>query len=368
MNGSTKENVRNIKIVGVANERTSGVELLRIISIFLICISHAVQTSQGFIDCNKLSAGTLILTIMSYFGQMGNILFIICSSWFLLDSNWVKIEKIFKILLDSMFISIMILLCFVISGYKLTFGQVIMQIFPDFFGNLWFIPIYVLFYMVHPLLNHIITTINKKTHFTFCLITFLLYGLFNCCFGWGMGIGNVDLFIFIYFVVAFIKKYCQTFYQNRKLSLFMFIFFLLMFICFVLYQHFFKIGLQINALFSPFLVPMLLCLFNIFNSLKIRSKFVNYVASCTLFIYCFHENMLLRSIIRPQYYKYFLTINYNMYVGWVMLCGLGMFVSGVVIALLYRLTFSKLTVKLSKILELGFVKLNNAVYDIFFKE
>ena len=150
-------------------QRRGGVELLRIIAIFLICMSHAVQTARANNNFGNVISN-ITLEIMSNFGQIGNILFIICSSWFLVDSKKVKGEKVFKILLDSMAISVIILLSFIIVGYDFTFGEIIVNIFPDFYGLLWFIPTYVLFYMVHPLLNHIINSISKKTHFTFLFI------------------------------------------------------------------------------------------------------------------------------------------------------------------------------------------------------
>ncbi|MDE6060530.1 MAG: hypothetical protein K2G31_03580, partial [Clostridia bacterium] len=68
--------------------RLSGVELLRILAILLICVHHAVTGSEGFIDFDgTLSVGTVFLRLLRYCGQIGNIIFVICSAYFLTDSK-----------------------------------------------------------------------------------------------------------------------------------------------------------------------------------------------------------------------------------------------------------------------------------------
>lgn len=348
-------------------ERNSGVELLRIIAILLICISHAVQTSEQFLDYSSLSFEILLLKTLRYSGQIGNILFVICSSWFLLDSKGVKIEKALKLLLDSMLISIVVFLGFVISGQNFTFKEIIRQILPDLFSNMWFVPVYVIFYLIHPLLNGAIYAMNKKQHFSFCLTLFSLFGVLGLI-GWnGIVMNSFVGFCCIYFIVGFIKKYCKSFYENKKLNLLLFLIFYFIFIFAVIIKNIFNINrLTLDQFYSPILLPALLCLFNLFNGLKIQNKTINYLASCPLFVYCIHENILLRTYIRPLYYQKTLNICFNAYFGWIILCGIGMFIGGYLLSILYKHTLAKITKKLSLLLTIFFIHLRDKIYLLFF--
>ena len=64
-------------IIATKRTRESGVEILKIIAIFLICISHAVQTAGDFIDyaTPSLDIQMLALQVLSYTGMIGNTIF-----------------------------------------------------------------------------------------------------------------------------------------------------------------------------------------------------------------------------------------------------------------------------------------------------
>lgn len=100
-----KDNFKEYKVIqkektfSTKKERNSGIELLKIIAIVLIVISHVVytlKTVNPYISYNgyvvDLSIATadiwkFILAIFSYFGALGNSIFFICSAWFLLRSS-----------------------------------------------------------------------------------------------------------------------------------------------------------------------------------------------------------------------------------------------------------------------------------------
>lgn len=331
------------------NERLSGVELYRILAIFLICISHAIQTGMNYISISNSKTITILLNILSYSGQCGNIMFVICSSYFLVDSKKFRSDKTLKILFDSTTISVIVLLGMTLAGYSFTLKTIIEQFFPDYFSNMWFIPIYVLFYLIHPLLNLIINQLGQKAHFTICFICFIVYGLTGLFTGWSLGINNLIAFIIIYFLVSYVKKYCDNFSKNTKNNFILFVTFLILFTILAIFKVIIPLNrLNLKQLYSPILFPMLLFLFNIFKNFKIKSKCINYLASCSLYVYCFHENILLRNYIRPRFYKYVLSFSPNFFFGWVMICGIGMFILGYLVSLLYKLTISKITTYCSK--------------------
>ncbi|MDO4953362.1 MAG: hypothetical protein Q4E34_06020, partial [Synergistaceae bacterium] len=85
--------------------RQSGVELLKIIAIFLIVVSHVVQTLwaenssvpfQNYIihlDCATTNLQYFVLTLFAHFGVWGNNIFFVSSAWFLGKSEVCKKRK-----------------------------------------------------------------------------------------------------------------------------------------------------------------------------------------------------------------------------------------------------------------------------------
>lgn len=338
--------------------RLSGVELLRIIAIFLICLSHAVQKSENFPDyldyTYSLSAGIIILKIFRYSGQIGNILFIICSSYFLLDSKRTKKEKAFNLLLDSTFISILVLSGFLIAGHKFTAMEIVSHLLPDFFQNLWFIPVYAVFYVIHPLLNSAINAMTRKGYLALLIVVFFACALPKIFFNGTISSSPLMDFVILYFIVAYMKKYCNDFTLDRKKNAVVFCISAGTFIVCALIRSilgtktdYFRTVFDVDSYYSPILIPALLSLFNLFHTSKFRSGAVNYLASCTLFVYCFHENFLYRRIIVPKYYAYFLGNWGNLYFLWIMALALINFVGGFILAIIYRETFHRLTKILS---------------------
>lgn len=331
--------------------RFSGLELFKIIAIFLICISHANQTA-GYMLSLPLSFGSVSMDVISYFGQIGNNIFVICSAWFLLDSKRTKAEKIFNLAFDSMLISIIILSGFLFAGFSFSSSEIIKQVFPDIFKNVWFVPTYLIFYAVHPILNFIIKKINQKFHLIIC-IAILALTIAQAIFSFG--ILSIICFVLIYFVVAYFKKYCQNFTKSTKKNVIWFVALFLVYIGCAITKSvlsysvdYFANSFYINHISSPILMPMVLCLFNIFNNMKFENKYINYFASCSLFVYCIHENILLRSITRPQFYDLVFAKFGNLYFLWIILCGIGMFVGAYILAIIYKETLHKFTAFLSK--------------------
>lgn len=77
--------------------RESNIELYRVLAILLIVISHCCPKygalSDPFyinVDASSLVINNICISFFNYFGAIGNCMFIICSAWFLVDSNCKK--------------------------------------------------------------------------------------------------------------------------------------------------------------------------------------------------------------------------------------------------------------------------------------
>lgn len=351
--------------------RHSGVELLKIFAMLLICTSHCVQSLESFVDFQVPTTNMILLLLRFnlFGGQLGNIIFVICSSWFLLDSKKIKREKAITLLLDSQTISIIILSVFCVAGtlfhihIKYSSAFFVTNLFPDLYENVWFVPTYAVFFLLIPSLNKILGNLKQKEHYMVLCVIFIFFGIGGLI---ASPCGKLLQFISIYYVIAYLKKYKMDLMTNRKKNIRGFFLFLFLFIILVLgknflsaYCEFFREYPTISTLTSIVFLPMQICLFNIFNSFSFSKKTINYISSLSLYFYCIHENLIVRGDIRPKYYELLINkfgnSNAELLVYCLVLIAV-LFICSILASVFYKKTFGKITPKISLYLKNALIK------------
>ena len=102
--------------------RESGIELLKILAMFFIVVSHVIQTISNptiayentdyIINLSNATSNVQLfaLSVAQSFGVLGNIIFIVCSSWFLCDKTKNNKQKFLCLLFEVWTFSIIFLL------------------------------------------------------------------------------------------------------------------------------------------------------------------------------------------------------------------------------------------------------------------
>ena len=349
--------------------RKSGIELLKLIGILAIILSHCVQSIQSLVPflepSNSISF--IALRIIRQMGTFGNLVFVISSSYFLLDKERTndsdKTKKAFGLLLDSQFISIAIYLVF-IAGYiairyqfDTSVSFALTQLFPDLFNQVWFVPAYVLLYLLSPYLNRLIFGIEQKTHFRICVSIVIVYILLGTL-GSEPAFSDFLGFVLLYFITAYIKQYRHDLFDNYRKNIIQVI------ICFVLWiiitasksilglkLQFFELYPRTEGLMSIVFVPMIFGLFGLFLRMSFVKTSINYLSSLSLFIYCIHENYLVRSSIRPRFYSYcFSRFGSSYYWCYIIVLWLTVVILSFISAMIYKATVHRFTKFFSSIL------------------
>lgn len=322
-------------------KRNSSIEILKIIGIILIVTSHVVQTlstkANPFITSTdyvlNLSTGStdvqhVILSMMKYCGTLGNTIFFVCSAWFLLDSKNVNKRKIFLMLAEIWTVSVLILIAVLFLRKGHLHGILVAaSLLPSTFGNNWYLNCYILFYAIHPFLNHLIDNSSKRTMFRISVIMVFLY--FIVAFATRLsshlyGIGNtffsspLIIWIAIYFIIAYHKKYLAGLSSSRIFSFGLIIFGFVGNYGLILLTNYLELNSTLlnnslaiwNEGYNPFIISLVLGLFNLTKTYKFSNKGINYTAKLSMYIYIIHENILLRTLYRPLMWNY-IYMNYG---------------------------------------------------------
>lgn len=154
------------------------------------------------------SVSHIIFTFFRWCGQIGDTLFIAVSAWFLCDSQRMKANKPIRMVLDSWVLSI-IGLIIAFCCMKPLFSEVVKAFFPVRFNLNWFVGCYVIYYLIHPLLNNAVEGMDKKEAKKFVGVLFLVYSVAGIL-GQAYYYTNLVGFICIHYFVFYYKKYIDA--------------------------------------------------------------------------------------------------------------------------------------------------------------
>ena len=361
-------------------DRQSGIEFLKVFAIILIVISHCVNSliadnldTNAIFDIKHSSTDiqNIILIIMHHFGVLGNSIFFVCSAWFLLESTSYNKRKWFRMLVEIWTVSVIILVIssFVMKG-SISPRLVVRSFFPTLFANNWYMTCYLLFYPIHPILNKIICLMNQKTLFRVAVALAFLY-IFMC---------NIDvewffctpivLWVAIYFVIAYMKKYMPTFQNDIKANWILFGCSTAILLSAILLTN--LIGLHI-VYFSMnvfhwvsknniCIILMSISLLNIVRQAHFVNKAINYISKLSMLVYIIHENIILATYARPKMWSLiYNNCGYKYVLGWVFVVSMVVLAFGFLSALAYKLLLQK---KVNKVSDSLYNKLREAYYSI----
>ena len=348
--------------------RNCGIEMLKIISIFLIIISHVVMTirlknqfvsyDDYIFDFSYVSKGMsgIILAIFQHFGSLGNTIFFVCSSWFLLEKDTVSKNKWIKMFLEIWTISCAILLIMLIyTGGRINNKLIIKSLLPNFFTNNWYVTAYLIFYPLHTVLNRIIKDLNQKNLLKITTVLFLLYCVCNSLYD-SFFSSVIIMWITLYFFIAYIKIYMIELCNNIKVNSIVLIIGISIIVFLIVFTY---IAGENNKFFSnkmlfwnkncnPIFWVIAVTSFNIFRKINIKSSFINNISKYSLLIYIIHENILLRNYIRPYILHLIYNIlGYKYIIVWVVLLSIVIFAFSLLIGIIYRVLFGKIIEKLA---------------------
>ena len=351
------------------SERNSGIELLKIIAILLIVLNHVIQSLtevNAYIPASTdyviniwdttTNFVNLVLAVLRSSGCVGNDIFVACSVWFLIGRKKADKKKVSFLICNVWVVSVIIFAVTYLLGCDLDRDSTLMQFFPTSNALNWFITCYMLFYLLHPLLNRLIDSMNQRTLLLTSAFLVFLYSICNYFRPWFFEgalfyTSELVVWIMIYFVIAYIKLYVTEKSLSTRANV-------IGLLIGIFGQAFMIIGIDVlslkldflqnklqyfNNIDSPFIILLAICALNLARKLTFKSRFVNYVSGLSLLIYIIHENAILRTMYRPLIFVYIYEhFGYSHILLWVAAVTLAIFIAAALVSALYSQTIERL--------------------------
>lgn len=313
-----------------------------------------------------------VLVLFRTLGAWGNTIFVIASAWFLCMSDKVKPNKAIKLVLDVFAISVVILIIALALGVNPGAKTVIKCLLPTTFANNWFITAYILLYVMHPAINWTIERLGKRGHAALTIALVLLYMVLPMATGGLYFWTELVFMVSVYVVTAYVRRNMQGFASDAKANLAIFLvgtlgMILLVVLLEVAGQHVGALSdkmLHFDVDGDPFLMLSCLGLFNLVRLRPFTSKAVNSASALMLFVYLIHENVLVRTYLRPAIWSWIYGVaGYDSLLLWVVLFSLALFAASLAAALLYESSLGKAVNRAGRPVEDLVIRAGRAMID-----
>lgn len=309
--------------------RQSNIELLRIVAMFLVLIVHS-----GFISVRSPSTSDVHLHFIQPFTRfLFESLSISCVDIFVLISGWFGIRPTKKGLYSFIFQvfyftagTYLIMVLFGLASLSLEGIASCFLFIPDY--DYWFVRTYLLLFILSPVLNSFVDSVDKKT-FRNVLIGFFL---FQTIYAWGYvavnafagGYSTIS-FMGLYLLARYVRLYEPGWAKMPVLIDFLIIIGCIVSMAAISYVTAF-LGHPLSGKFCgsyicPLVIILALYMVIAFSKLKIQSKFVNWVAASCFAVYLFHTHIT----IFYDYFKPTVVRLYSEYDGLLCLAVIGLF-------------------------------------------
>lgn len=161
-----------------AKERSSNIELMRILAMLMIIMGHYVVHSDLIAcinDTPPMSFHALFVSIEGMWGKTAINCFVMITGYFMCTSH-ITIRKFLKLLLEIEFYNVALMLIFMATGYEFfSFKGILHHINPITSVFDLFVSCYLLFFLFIPFLNILIHNMNRKQHGALVMLLLFIY-------------------------------------------------------------------------------------------------------------------------------------------------------------------------------------------------
>lgn len=293
-------------IVSSKRKRNSSIELLRIIAMLFIVMSHS--SAHG--NFPKVASDILM---NNYFldwlvlGNLGVDIFVIISGYFLSMKEF-KIQSITKLLAQVWFYSYLCLGIYILAGNTVSFKELITAVLPTIFGQYWFFTAYIVLLILTPYINVFIKNTTQKQLLSCLVIMMTLWSILPTFTLRSMYGSELPQFLMFYLMGAYLRKYPNNILSIPKIRRWLTgCSGVLLFASSMVLRYFnnniWSLSITSILFYSRTSILVIGLAMGIFATAVYHkpwsNKFVNTMGSCVFGVYLLHDNSLIRKILWP---------------------------------------------------------------------
>lgn len=207
-------------------QRNSTVEILRIMAILMVIISHI--SFHGFYTDERYN--WIVFPFNRWFlqwtnlGSLGVDVFVMISGYYLINNQYVNIRKVSNLIAEIVFYSLLIYLMAILFNIS-SFNPIdfVRSLFPTTFGSYWFFTSYITIYLLHPYINSLFLhnysntpQNNERTQIQIIAIFLMLWCIPHTFLGADLYAGEICQFVMFYCIGAFIRLYGNNISSKSK--------------------------------------------------------------------------------------------------------------------------------------------------------
>ena len=348
-----KEKIKSKITRGGGNARNSSVELLRIVSMLFIVISHASFHGGFPKDGSSFQINDLFLDWFTL-GNLGVDIFVMITGYYMCEKE-LKIQRILKLLSQVWFYSLLSLLFGIVIKYKFTIKTVISFLFPTIFSTWWFFTAYFVIMILSPFINTFIDSIDRNKHKICISVMLTMWVVIPTFTNQKMFESEIPQFLMFYLIGAFLKKHPDNIFKNKKIRMCVTIIsFGLLFMSSVVFrtlEDYFSFFGGKSILFyyrhSLLIVGASVGLFTMaIYRQPFFSSLINKIASCTFGVYLIHESPIVRSWLWLDIFHNYEYYNSGTLVVRLLLCAAIVFAVCSLIEIIRQKLFGKITLNI----------------------
>lgn len=192
-------------------QRNSNLELLRILSILFIIFHHYALYGMKGADTGNTING-YILDVSMVFVHIAVNSFVLISGYFMAKQK-IGIRKLFRLLGEVWFYSIMILLLFLTVLEPETpvgISTIVKSFFPVGYGQYWFVTGFILLMIFSPFTNLLMERMSRKEHFILLLVMYAIWSVSSTLFSTVWGFCETTWMFVLYFTGGYLRLHYKT--------------------------------------------------------------------------------------------------------------------------------------------------------------
>lgn len=303
MNTITKD---LINALGGGKERSSNLELYRIICMMLIVAHHCVVNSGltasgtvgselcGPLVANPSSLNTLLLWAIGMWGKTGINCFLMITGYFMCTSK-ITLRKFVKLLLWIYIYRITIFTVFLFTGYEyLSLVRLAKLMSPVWGFNTNFTSCFIGFWLTIPFWNILISNMSKRQHEILLCLLLGMYTILGSIPTFDVAMNYVTWFGIIYLISSYIRLYPHPIMENKKVWMMMTLLSVLVALCSIVFMSYILgkgAGFFVSDSNKILAVMVSVSSFLWFKNMNIRySKAINTIGASTFGVLLIHAN------------------------------------------------------------------------------